>query len=346
MHVTRERLIAELSAPGHLVIWASPGSGKSTLLRQWAEAATAGGVRVVTIDGRSAGSDLFLSAELADSDVAVVDNADALAPSARAAVEALLEDEGVPRLIVAGRSDPFPVSPARWMTTRELRTADLAFTQDEVDDLLHGRGIELDASMAAMLRDRTAGWAIGLALASHLLASTSDPTAAAREFGGDHRAIGDYLLGEVLGTLTESERTVLVRSAVREKLPPELASALTGEPDAGSILSGIARRNLLVDTLPDGDIGYHPVLLAYLGAEARRSGGDALRAHALAARWFLAAGRSDEALEHAFASGDPETAAAVLRVHGIALTDRGAVRLPSVVQLAARAEPSDRKSVV
>ena len=340
MHVTRERLITELSAPGHLVIWASPGSGKSTLLHQWADAASARGVRVAVIDGRSAGPDRFLPAALADADVAVVDNADALIPSAQAVVEALLEDEGVPRLIVAGRSDPFPVSPARWMTTRELRTADLAFTQNEVDDLLHGRGIELDPSMAAMLRARTAGWAIGLALASHLLASSSDPEAAAREFGGDHRAIGDYLLGEVLGTLSESERTVLVRSAVREKLPPELAAALSGEPDAGRILSGVARRNLLVDTLADGDIGYHPVLLAYLVAEARRSGGDALRAHALAARWFLAAGGADEALEHALASGDPETAAAVLRVHGIALTDRGAARLPSAVRLAARADPA------
>lgn len=340
MQVTRERLIADLAGPGHLVIWASPGSGKSTLLRQWTDSAAARGVRVAVIDGRAAGPERFLPAALADAEVVVVDNADALIPSTRAVVEVLLEDEGVPRLIVAGRSDPFPVSPARWMTTRELRTADLAFTQNEVDELLRRRGIDLDPSMAIMLRTRTAGWAVGLALASHLLASSSDPEAAAREFGGDHRAIGDYLLGEVLGTLTESERTVLVRSAVREKLPPELAAALSGEPDAGSILAGIARRNLLVDTLPDGDIGYHPVLLAYLGAEARRAGGDALRAHALAARWFLAAGGADEALTHALASGDPETAAAVLRVHGIELTVRGAARLASAVQLAARAEPT------
>jgi len=339
MHVTRERLIAELSAPGHLVIWASPGSGKSTLLHQWADAASAGGLRVATIDGRVAGPDRFAPAVLEPSDVVVVDNADALGASARTALEALLEDESVPRLVVAGRSDPFPASPARWMTTRELRTADLAFTLEEVDTLLRQRGIVLDPSMTAMLRDRTAGWATGLALASHLLASRSDAEAAAREFGGDNRAIGDYLLGEVLGTLTDSERSVLVRSAVRERVPPELASVLSGEPEAGRILSGIARRNLLLDRAADGDIVYHPVLLAYLSAESRRSGGDAHGSHATAARWFLAAGLPGDALQHAIASEDPATAAAVLRVHGIALTARGAPGLRSAVQLAAAAEP-------
>lgn len=340
MHVTRERLIADLSAPGHLVIWASPGSGKSTLLQQWADAASAEGLRVTGVDGRTAGPDRFASAALAPADVVLVDNADALASAARAALEALLEDEGLPRLIVAGRSDPFPASPARWMTTRELRTADLAFTQDEVDALLHERGIELEPSTTAMLRDRTAGWATGLALASHMLANRSDAEAAARDFGGDHRAIGDYLLGEVLGTLTERESTVLLRSAVRERLAPELAAVLTGEPEAGRILSEIARRNLLVDRLADGDIVFHPVLLAYLSAEARRTGGDAPRSHGIAARWFLAAGRPDEALEHALASGDPSTSAAVLRVHGIALTDRGAAGLRTAVHLAATVEPA------
>lgn len=340
MQVTRERLMDELSAPGHLVIWASPGSGKSTLLRQWADAATAAGGSVAVIDGRVAEPHRFVPAVLAPIDVLVVDNADALKPPARAAVAALLEDEGVPRLIVAGRSDPFPVSPARWMTTRELRTADLAFTRDEVDVLLQRRGIALEPATATMLHERTAGWATGLALASHLLANRSDAEAAAREFGGDHRAMGDYLLGEVLGTLTEPERTVLVRSAVRERVAPELAAVLSGEPEAGRILSGIARRNLLLDRQADGDIVFHPVLLAYLEAEARRSGADAHGSHALAARWFLAAGRPDEALEHAIASGDPETAAAVLRVHGIALTARGVVGLRAAVQLAAAAEPA------
>lgn len=339
MHVTRERLLAHLSAPGHLVIWASPGAGKSTLLAQWADAAAASGQRVAVVDGRSAAPDRFSGDALAASDVLVVDNADALTPASRAAVAALLDDDGEPQLIVAGRSDPFAVSPARWVSTRELRTADLAFTQAEIDDLLSERDIRLAPATSAMLRERTAGWATGIALASHLLASSTDPETAAREFGGDHRAIGDYLLGEVLGTLTEGERGVLVRSAIRERLAPELAAVVSGDENAGRTLAGIARANLLVDVAADGDLVYHPVLLAYLRAEARRSGDDLHHAHSLAARWFLAAGRPGEALEHALASAEPQTAAAVLRVHGIALTCRGAAGLRAAVQLAGQSEP-------
>ncbi len=339
MHVTRQRLISELDAPGHLVIWASPGSGKSTLLQQWADDATGRGVRVTPVDGRAATATAFAPAVLAAAEVVMLDNADALAAPARAAVQRLLEDEAAPRLIVAGRSDPFPVSPARWMTTRELRTADLAFTPLETRQLLDRRGITLDPATVAMLLARTAGWATGLALASHLLASRPDAEQVARDFGGDHRAIGDYLLGEVLGTLTATERDVLVRCAVRERVAPDLAAAVSGDTQAGALLAGIARRNLLLDTGTDGEVVYHPVLLAYLAAEARQSGDDHRRTHAVAARWFLAGGDATEALAHAVAAGDPETAAAVLRVHGVALTCRGSAGLRAAVRVAATAEP-------
>jgi DNA-binding CsgD family transcriptional regulator len=340
MLVTRERLMTELSLPGHLLIWASPGSGKSTLLRQWVEHSLESELHAALVDGRSATQLRTALASRGSIEVLVVDNAEAVGSRLRATLAELLEGDQTPRLIVAGRSDPFPASPARWIATRELRTVDLAFTREEFATLLAARGIALAPETELGLHERIDGWATGAALATHVLADHADADALARDFAGDHRAIGDYLLGEVLGGLGDDEREVLLACAVRGRVTPGFAVAVTGNPDAATVLDALARRNLLLEVRRDGDVVYHPVLRAYLVAESRRAAPeDRMRRYRRACAWCLDAGLPSEALEHALAAGDPETVAGVLRMRGVELVLRGDARVAEAVAVVAASEP-------
>jgi LuxR family transcriptional regulator, maltose regulon positive regulatory protein len=317
----RERLLALVDAPGHLQLWASPGSGKSTLLRQAAGERERAGHRVRLIDGHDADA---VIAALADTalDELFLDDADALSGAARDAVAARLESDERPRLVVAGRRDPFPVSPARWLASGELRTAELAFTPDEVAALLELRGLALSPGAVATLAVHTDGWAAGLALACHVLAASADPDAAAASFTGAHVAVGDYLVDAVLGTLPPSERSVVLAAAVAPCVAGDLAAAVTGRDDAAEILDGLARRNLLIERTGDG-YAFHPVLFAYLTAEARRSAPEARRAAHLRAVAHVIDADGAAALGHAVAAADAAAVDAVLRRWGVELAMRG-----------------------
>src|SRR5712691_4283981 len=81
------------------------------------------------------------------------------------------------RAIVATRRDP----PLRLHQLRlagelaEIRAGQLRFTQDETRELLAAAGIALPDHVAAMLHQRTEGWAAGLRLAALSLAGHPDP---------------------------------------------------------------------------------------------------------------------------------------------------------------------------
>jgi LuxR family transcriptional regulator, maltose regulon positive regulatory protein len=312
------------------MLWASPGAGKSTLLRQYADRESAAGRSVVLVDGRDEASVRWALAHRVAHTV-LVDNADALTGPVLGDLAAALDDVATPRLIVAGRRDPLPVSPTRWLATRELRTADLAFSAAETAELLRGRGVTLTPDSLAALVDHTEGWAAGVALACHVFTTSADPDAVAASFTGDHHAIGDYLVDAVLATLTDVERAVLVGAAVRPAVSAALAVAVTGRDDAGDILESLVRRNLLIERSGIDRYVYHAVLYAYLSAEARRTAPEQLRAaHARAARHALQDDPS-AALRHAVSAEDEVLVDAILRRHGIDLVLRGDDQVFAVV---------------
>jgi LuxR family transcriptional regulator, maltose regulon positive regulatory protein len=313
------------------MLWASPGAGKSTLLRQYADRESAAGRAVILVDGRDESSVRWALAH-GVADTVLVDNADALTGPVLGALAAALDEVAAPRLIVAGRRDPLPVSPTRWLATRELRTADLAFSAAETAELLRGRGVTLAPDSLSALVAHTEGWAAGVALACHVFTTSADPDAAAASFTGDHHAIGDYLLDAVLDTLSDAERSVLVTAAVRPAVSAGLAAAVTERADAPDILESLARRNLLIERSGVDRYVYHAVLYAYLAAEARRSAPEQRRAaHARAARHALHGHDPSAALGHAVSAEDEELVDAILRRHGIALVLRGDDQVFAVV---------------
>ena len=80
----------------------------------------------------------------------------------------------------------------------EIRAADLRFTERETRELLDASGIALSEAGAALLHQRTEGWAAGLRLAALSLAGHPDPERFVAEFSGSDRTVAEYLIAEML----------------------------------------------------------------------------------------------------------------------------------------------------
>lgn len=333
-YVDRPRLDAALTslvAGEHsvLAVWAAAGCGKTRLLGHWARTLRDEGHDVRWWTHDDVVEALGRPSLLPEAGFLFLDDVHRLAGldgGLSRAFDAL--PDGL-RIVMAGRFQPFRslsfLEAAG--TLVELRTDDLAFTVDEATVLLQGADRQLSPSSVRSLHEHTGGWAVALALAVPWLRSSDDPDLAVQRFRGDSRAVADYLVTEILEGLDGSSDDVLMGAAIREVVPLELAVALTGRQDAGGILHGLAEHNALITEEPDG-FRYHPVLLTFLMAEARRRDPDELRArHASAARWFRERGNVQEALEESIASADQSLLRELVDSDGLAVSLAGNAEL-------------------
>ncbi|MEU3454233.1 LuxR C-terminal-related transcriptional regulator [Micromonospora sp. NPDC006766] len=231
-------------------------------------------------------------------------------PAALTGLEFLLRHtEGRVRLVVGARTDP-PLALHRWRLAGELTEIgpdELAFTTDEVADLLVAHGVPLPAATVPRLRERTGGWPAGLRFAALALRAQPDPARGVERFGGDQSDVAAYLRDEVLAPLDPDVRDVLRRSAVAAVVCADLADAVTGRADAGQLLADLAHPGGFLR--PDGSTPpwyrCHPLLADLLRDELGRLPAEELRdLHLRAAGWYAGNDRPAEALRHALAAGE------------------------------------------
>ena len=311
LEVGRARFDAPLErlAAGDLesvALWAAAGAGKSTVIVRWARALAERGETVLWARGAAALDALDTARGVEGPVYVFVDDAHLIASAqAKAALSHALEDaSGRVRVVVAGRHQPIAGLAHLQAADRmlELRTADLAFDVADVASLAARHDVHLTEAAAAALVDRTGGWATAIALAMPWLARSTDTTAAVDDFSGDNSAVADFLIAEVLDGLPERSRRVLTDAAVSAYVPTDLAILLSAREDAGGVLHEIAASNALLEEDSHG-YRFHPVLLAFLGAEARRLSPDAAAAkHTVAADWFAAHERPSETLKQAMSA--------------------------------------------
>jgi LuxR family transcriptional regulator, maltose regulon positive regulatory protein len=165
--------------------------------------------------------------------------------------------EHLPRqmhLVIATREDPqLPLARlrARGQLT-ELRAADLRFTPTEAAEFLNRvMGLDLSAEDMAALETRTEGWIAGLQMAALSMQGHPDNTRFIQSFTGSHRFVLDYLLEEVLGRLSESIQTFLLRTSILDRLCGSLCDAVMGSPVASGqeTLEYLERANLFIVSL-------------------------------------------------------------------------------------------------
>jgi LuxR family transcriptional regulator, maltose regulon positive regulatory protein len=109
----------------------------------------------------------------------------------------------------------------------EIRAADLRFSERETRELLDASGIALSAAGAALLHQRTEGWAAGLRLAVISLTGHPDPERFVTEFSGSDRIVAEYLLGEMLDRQPPDVQDLLLREVT---CPPSTMAAWTRHP--------------------------------------------------------------------------------------------------------------------
>jgi LuxR family maltose regulon positive regulatory protein len=332
------------------VISAPPGSGKTSLLRAWARR-SAGQRRVafVTVPRDQQSADQFWSdlieaigrpARESESDVQpsparvselcegpesvvlIIDDLHELrSTDALAQLEHLVEVlPSSARIVFSSRRDP----PIRLHRLRlagevaEIRAGDLRFTQKETRDVLAAAEISLSDTGAAALHERAEGWAAGLRLAAVSLSGHPEPERFVAEFSGTDRAIGEYLMAEMLERQPSDVQAMLLRTSVVERVNGELADLLAGRPGSERMLLELEDANAFVVSLDAARtwFRYHQLFTDFLRLELRRRWADEVPdLHRRAARWFAAHGEITDAVRHTLAAGDPGEAARLVGDH-------------------------------
>ena len=205
----------------------------------------------------------------------------------------------------------------------EIRAADLRFTERETRELLDASGIALSEAGAALLHQRTEGWAAGLRLAAISLAGHPDPERFVAEFSGSDRTVAEYLLAEMLERQPDDVQQLLLRTSLLDRVNGELADLLTGRPGSERILLELEDANAFVVSLdPERTwFRYHHLFADLLRLELRRTLPEEVPAlHRRAAAWFAEQGQVVDAIRHTQAAGDWPDAARLLADHSFSLT--------------------------
>ena len=205
----------------------------------------------------------------------------------------------------------------------ELRAGDLRFTASETRELLAASEISLSDSGAAALYERTEGWAAGLRLAVISLSGHPEPERFVDEFSGTDRAIGEYLMAEMLERQPIEVQSMLLRTSVADRLNGELADLLAGRPGCEQMLLALEDANAFVVSLDAQRtwFRYHQLLADFLRLELRRTLAEEVPGlHRKAAAWFADHGEVVEAIRHTLAAGAWPDAAGLLADHLFSLT--------------------------
>jgi LuxR family maltose regulon positive regulatory protein len=224
------------------------------------------------------------------------------------------------RVVLSSRRDP-PIRLHRLRLTDEvveIRAGDLRFTERETGELLAASGISLSDAGAAALHRRTEGWVAGLRLAALALSRHADPERFVAEFSGTDRAIGEYLMAEMLDRQPSEVQSMLLRTSLVDRMNGELADLLAGRSGSEQMLLELEDANAFVVSLDSERtwFRYHQLLADFLRLELRRRFADEVPGlHRRAARWLADHGEIVESVWHWLAAGDWPDAARLVADH-------------------------------
>uniref|UniRef100_UPI003D94F979 protein kinase domain-containing protein n=1 Tax=Gordonia sp. B7-2 TaxID=3420932 RepID=UPI003D94F979 len=266
-------------------------------------------------------------------------------PAALAAMEFLL-DHGCHhlQLLITSRSRTgLPISRMRVSDELvEIDIAELCFDADEARTfLVDVAGLDLESRDITELWNSTDGWVAALQLACLSLRGNDSPAELIANISGRHRAIGDFLAENVLGTLPPDILRFLLTTSVPDHICAGLASALSGQTRGQALLEDIESRDLFLRrTDPDGDwFRYHPLFLEFLRRRLERDDPDAVTGlHVRASEWFGDHDMLAEAVDHALSAGDTRRAVELVEADGRTLLEHS--QMSTVLGLIDKLPPS------
>jgi LuxR family maltose regulon positive regulatory protein len=217
-------------------------------------------------------------------------------------------------LVITGRTDPpLPISRLRVQgEVNEVRTPKLRFTKKEVATFLNDlMGFDLSSDSIAAMEARTEGWIASLKLAALSMQGRHDWPEFITEFSGSHRFVIDYLVDEVMARQPEEVQTFLRRTSILERFCAPLCEYVIGGSEDIDIIDYLDRSNLFLIPLDDHRewYRYHHLFADFLSQRLRELERDKIpELHRRASEWYQHEGLVDEAIQHALAAGDLESA--------------------------------------
>lgn len=286
------------------------------------------GVSAAGSGGNTRGAPAELAGVIATLDepvVIVLDDAHVLHdPLAVDGVSALL-DAAPPNstVIIAGRYEP-PLPWHRYAaqgTLVRLSWQDLALDRSQVAAILTEHRCTLTPSDVTMLTDLTHGWPALVRIAAISLHGHPDPHRAIGDLARSLHPVSDYLAGELIAALPDRIRRFLLSTSIVDAFTLDLAEELTDTNAADAVWFLETHGFPLLRFTPaqePPEYRYHPLLLAHLRAELRRTA-PALEAslHSIAARWYLAHRHLIATLQHVIAARAPGSVHEFTHRHGL-----------------------------
>ena len=181
-------------------------------------------------------------------------------------------------------------------------------------------GTQIDRNKTDALVAQSEGWVTGIRLAALALRHRKGKESIAGSLAADNRYVMDYLVSEILENQSAVFSEWLLKTSILERFCTDLCEAVcaTEEGSKGAKINGqeflnwLEASNLFVIFLDDQGqwVRYHHLFQDFLQNElARRlNAGEIAVLHSLASAWYADNGLIDEALRHALAAGDVNSA--------------------------------------
>lgn len=232
-------------------------------------------------------------------------------------------------LVIITREDPpFPLARLRARGQMiEIRQEELRFSLDECAGFLK-QAMELNLSPAdiAALERRTEGWIAGLQLAALSMRGRKDLSAFIEAFTGSSHYVLDYLIEEVFKQQPVDVQDFLLKTAILDRLSGPLCDVVADRTDSRSLLEQLEHANLFIVPLDQSCTWYRYHNLFAELLRLRLHSTDTLSEkvlHSRASRWFATEGLIPEAIHHALAASDWESAAELIQDSSVMLLGRG-----------------------
>lgn len=201
------------------------------------------------------------------------------------------------QLVVVSRAE-VPAALSRALVNQSIGRVgweDLRLTEAESEQLLSGRAT-VPPDQAAELHRLCGGWAAGL-----ILMASSTRAFPALDAESESAALFEYFATEVLESIPEADRSVLLATAAFPQFTAAMAATISGRASAATVLDHLTERQYFTERRGAQEVSfrYHDLFRDFLRSEAQRVLGDVAWKGTLdqAALILLDRGEADAAIE-------------------------------------------------
>ncbi|AMO24119.1 LuxR C-terminal-related transcriptional regulator [Ramlibacter solisilvae] len=218
--------------------------------------------------------------------------------------------------IASRAAPPLAISRLRVLgRVTEIGFGELPFNAEETRSFLEQNlgTLKLDAEEVRLIHDKTGGWPASLELMAIMLRTRPETRTKLRELGWSSADLQAYLAEEVAAHLPAELNDFMEQVSVCRRFNVELAAAVTGSEDAAGLIRRAEEENLLMYRVESDDrlpwYRFHPLFGEFLATRLARRGKAAVsELHRRASQWFAGHDLLVEAVRHAIAGGDLESA--------------------------------------